>query len=99
MTQNAEISDRLRRLAKRREDDGIYTDANLADAAAARLEALEAENARLREALQSVETQADNAAWNIGRPEHNFTPADIQAGYFNIRDFARRAREGGNADG
>ncbi len=65
----------------------------------ARIEALEAENAQLREALRSVETQADNAAWNIGRPGHNFTPADIQAGYFNIRDVARRAREGGNADG
>lgn len=63
---------------------------------AVRIEALEAENARLLKALRSVETQADNAAWNIGRPGHNFTPADIQAGYFNIRDFARRAREGGN---
>lgn len=60
---------------------------------------LEAEIERLREALRSVETQADNAAWNIGKPGHKFTSADIQAGYFSIRDFARRVREGGKVDG
>jgi hypothetical protein len=34
MTRIAEIADRLRRLAKRREDDGIYTDASLCTEAA-----------------------------------------------------------------
>lgn len=46
---------------------------------------------RLTRALDSVASQADNAAWNIGKPGHKFTPADIQAGYFSIRDFARQA--------
>lgn len=37
MTQIAEIADRLRRLAKRREDEGIYTDAALCEQAATAL--------------------------------------------------------------
>ena len=40
MTQIADISDRLRRLAKRREDEGIYTDASLCSEAAAAIEFL-----------------------------------------------------------
>ena len=40
MTQIADIADRLRRLAKRREDDGIYTDATLCDDAARALQAV-----------------------------------------------------------
>ena len=39
MTRIAEIADRLHRLAKRREDEGIYTDAALCEEAAAYLSA------------------------------------------------------------
>ena len=39
MMQIAEMAGRLRRLAKRREDDGIYTDANLCEEVAAHIEA------------------------------------------------------------
>lgn len=40
MTQIADIADRLRRLAKRREDEGIYTDAELCNEAARALQAV-----------------------------------------------------------
>lgn len=53
--------------------------------------AAEAHGAKLREALHSLGVQADNAAWNIGKPGHKFTPAEVQAGYFRIRDFAHAA--------
>src|SRR5690349_22798656 len=43
MTRIAEIADRLNRLAKRREDEGIYTDAALCEEAAAYLTAALAE--------------------------------------------------------
>lgn len=46
MTRIAELQDRLHRLAKRREDEGIYTDANLVEAASSRIAELEAENVR-----------------------------------------------------
>lgn len=67
MTRIAEIADRLERLAKRREDEGIYTDADLCRVAAAALSAssvakpcgvktLEAA-ARLRENLASFDAE------------------------------------------
>lgn len=56
--------------------------------AIARIEALEAENARLREALDSI---------GEGRPENPV--GDPWAFYDDLVSVARRAREGGNADG
>src|SRR5690606_37416899 len=43
MTRIADLQDRLLRLARRREDEGIYTDANLVEAAASRIAELERE--------------------------------------------------------
>ena len=46
MTRIADLQDRLLCLARRREDEGIYTDANLVEAASSRIAELEAENER-----------------------------------------------------
>jgi hypothetical protein len=56
---------------------------------------LKEEAKRLREALGGAGQQAENAAWNIGKPGHKFTPADIQQGFFNIMEFCRSALSGG----
>lgn len=60
----------------------------------ARIEALEAENAQLREDRNRYERQ-------ICAAEHGHTVNDVLANYRQIRRAIqdRRAREGGNADG
>jgi hypothetical protein len=67
--------------------------------APSKAEAAEAEVKRLRDALTSAGQQAENAAWNIGKPGHKFTPADIQQGFFNIMEFCRSALSGGTSNG
>lgn len=58
MTQIADLTDRLTRLATRREDEGIYTDAMIASAAAERIAALEAQLAKALSRTGAVNVKA-----------------------------------------
>src|SRR5690554_7870265 len=63
-----ELVERLRRLGQRREMEGIYTDQNICEAAAAKLQETEAELTKLRdqlaEAKEALEPFAEHARRN-----------------------------------
>lgn len=92
MTQIADLEDRLRRLAWRREQEGIYTDAMLADGAAARIADLEAQLDEARKALGEIEQEARSLPLHtsaVTRERVLTSKLDV------VRDAARRALTGG----
>jgi hypothetical protein len=78
-----ELLDRLRRLAKRREDDGSYTDASLVSAAVDKIETL-------FDALNTAE-KADKRASNCEDHEPDAAPETCER-CFPLADDARTKR-------
>lgn len=106
---SSELVERLRNRAESYRMGGPSSEhtAALLDEAAARIEALEADKARLREALAPFAKAADNFdEFKINNDAEWFAYSGIQhatgsVGSITVADLraARRAREGGNADG
>lgn len=100
---SSELVERLRNRAESYRMGGPSSEhtAALLDEAAARLEALEADKARLREALEPFARYASENGFGL---DNNGAPLPDTDGvgwiYLTNGDFraARRAREGGNAD-
>lgn len=90
---SSELVERLRERAESYRMGGPSSEhtAALLDDAAASIEALEAENAQLREALEPFAREADGRKSKGLLGSVIFTQSVLLA--------ARRAREGGNADG
>lgn len=88
---SSELLERLRDYGLTLEPNVVICDRRVVDEAAAHIGALEAENARLLGALIEIECRPEKMIWGGS--------TEVLGAMRDMEDIARRAREGGNADG